>query len=333
MSVYCWFFLQNADWSHCLLDNFVPVSGRMATARKYIGGGKKVARTEHISLQVKTAPVPETIEDRYIDLLKRSLCRVLTAKPTERQTIAPGRRWLAFLNTVTQKILAPLRLELVRRIKTDADDYLESGTAALNRVEDAETMLGTRQLDQMQKCIRDVLDRNVPGDLLEAGVWRGGMTILMRAVLGAYCDTSRRVWVVDSFCGLPLPDKNVDSWWWRPGDMSASLEEVKENFARYGLLDDQVKFVKGFFEDSLPTASISELSVLRVDADLYQSTLDVLENLYPKLSHGGYAIFDDYQNLPECKRAIDEYRSTNGIEDPIVKIDTRAVYWIKNGDR
>ena len=276
--------------------------------------------------------MPETIEDRYIDLLKRSLCRVLTAKPTERQTVAPGRRWLTFLKTVTQKILAPLRLELVRLIKTDADDYLESGDAALNRVEDAETMLGTRQLDQMQKCINDVLDRDVPGDLLEAGVWRGGMTILMRALLEAYGDTSRRVWVVDSFCGLPKPDENVDSSWWRPGDMAVSLEEVKENFARYSLLDDRVKFVRGFFADSLPTASVSQLSVLRVDADLYQSTLDVLENLYPKLSYGGYAIFDDYQNLPECRRAIDEYRSANSIEDPIVEIDTRAVYWIKNKD-
>jgi O-methyltransferase len=292
-----------------------------------------VERTEHISLQVRTEPVPVTIEDRYLDLIKRSVSRLLFAKRTERQTIIPGRRWLAVLARIVQKLLAPMRLELVRKIQTDASDYLESGTAARNRVEDAETMLGTRQLDQMQRCVDDVLKRGVQGDLLEAGVWRGGMTILMKAVLQARGDASRRVWVVDSFCGLPTPDDEIDSWWWKTGDMAASLDEVKENFARYGLLDDQVMFVEGFFEDSLPNTPISQLAVLRLDADLYRSTLDVLENLYPKLSAGGYAIFDDYQNLPECRRAIDEYRAANGIDEPIIEIDTRSVYWIKAAGR
>ncbi len=111
--------------------------------------------------------------------------------------------------------------------------------------------------------------------------------------------------------------------------MAVSLDEVKGNFGRYGLLDDRVLFLKGFFKDTLPSASISKLSVLRVDADLYESTRDVLENLYPKLSVGGYAVFDDYRNLPECKRAVDEYRQVHGISEPIVEIDTRAVYWIK----
>ena len=291
-----------------------------------------MGQAEHISTLVKTEPIPRTIEDRYVDLLKRTLSRVLFAKQTERQTIAPGRRWLAFLVQLAQKALSPFRIELVRNISTGAEDYLESGTAARNRNEDAETMLGTRQLDQMQKCIDDVLDRNIPGDLLEAGVWRGGMTILMRGILEARGCKDRKVWVVDSFSGLPKPDDNVDSSWWKPGDMAASLDEVRENFARYGLLDNQVEFLQGYFEDTLPTAPIEQLSVLRVDADLYQSTLDVLEILYPKLSVGGYAVFDDYQNLPECRQAIDEYRSTQGIDEPIVKIDTRSVYWIKTAE-
>lgn len=126
---------------------------------------------------------------------------------------------------------------------------------------------------------------------LEAGVWRGGMTILMRAVLKVRGDDQRRVWVVDSFSGLPSPDKALDSFWWKAGDMAVSLDEVKSNFARYGLLDDQVVFLKGFFKNTLPTATISELSVLRVDADLYESTMDVLNHLYPKLSVGGVCHF------------------------------------------
>jgi O-methyltransferase len=190
-------------------------------------------------------------------------------------------------------------------------------------------MLGTLQLDQMQFCINDVCDRGIPGDLLEAGVWRGGMTVFMRGVLKARRDNLRRVWVADSFAGLPHPDARLDTFGWKAGDMAVSLDEVKTNFMRYGLLDDQVTFLQGFFRDTLPAASIPALSVLRVDADLYGSTLDVLNSLYPKLSIGGYAIFDDYQNLNDCRKAVDEYRQAHGICDQIIKIDTRAIFWIK----
>jgi len=107
------------------------------------------------------------------------------------------------------------------------------------------------------------------------------------------------------------------------------LEEVRENFARYNLQDDKVVFIKGFFAESLPHAPIDELSILRIDADLYDSTLDVLNVLYGKLSVGGYVVIDDYQNLRECQRAVDEFRTRHGISEELVKIDTRAVHWIR----
>jgi len=265
----------------------------------------------------------------YLDLMKRSLTRVLFAKEYQRQTLSPSRLWLRACNAVVRGVLSPLNLELVRVIRSGPEDYLESGHAAKNRVEDSETMLGTRQLDHMQMCINDVLDRGIPGDLVEAGVWRGGMTIFMRAALGVRRERKRRVWVVDSFEGLPNPDAALDSFGWKAGEMAVSVDEVRGNFARYGLLDDQVVFLKGFFSDTLPKAPISALSILRVDADLYESTRDVLENLYPKLSVGGYAIFDDYQNLIDCRRAVDEYRKTLSIREPITKIDSRAIFWRK----
>lgn len=282
-----------------------------------------------ISSAVKTSPEPRTAEEMYLDLLKRSLTRALFAKRHERHTLKPGRLLRRSLHAFVRRALAPLHLELVRVVRSGPEDYVESGHEAGNRVEDAETMLGTLQLDQMQFCITDVCDRGIPGDLLEAGVWRGGMTVFMRGVLKARGDNLRRVWVADSFSGLPDHDSALDSFGWKPGDMAVSLEEVKSNFARYGLLDDQVVFVKGFFADTLPHASISTLSVLRLDADLYESTRDVLNFLYPKLSIGGYAIFDDYQNLKDCRKAVDEYRQAHGISDPIINIDSRAVFWRK----
>jgi len=116
---------------------------------------------------------------------------------------------------------------------------------------------------------------------------------------------------------------------WRRGDMAVSLDQVRNNFARYGLLDESVEFLKGFFSETLPKAPIKRLAILRVDADLYGSTMDVLRNLYPALSAGGYAIFDDYQNLPDCRRAIDEFRGEHGVTEEIHRIDQRAVYWQK----
>lgn len=83
-----------------------------------------------------------------------------------------------------------------------------------------------------------------------------------------------------------------------------SLEDVREHFARYGLLDEQVRFLRGWFGDTLPTAPIARLAVLRLDGDFYESSLEALEALYPKLSPGGYAIVDDYGTFTECRAVL-----------------------------
>ena len=281
-----------------------------------------------VVLSVPTEPAPRDPAELYLDLMKKVLTRALIARGTERHTIRPRGPRSRLLHQFN-RVAARFGLELVGLVPSQAGDYLESGHEAMNRVEDAETMLGTRQLDHMQRCILDVLDRSVPGDLLEAGVWRGGMTIFMRAVLKAYGVTDRKVWVADSFAGLPEIDGQLETFAWRSGDMAASLDMVRDNFARYGLLDESVEFLPGFFSETLPKTTIGRLSILRADADLYGSTMDVLCNLYPALSVGGYAIFDDYQNLPDCRRAVDEFRSDHRITEEICRIDERAVYWQK----
>lgn len=286
-------------------------------------------RSMSISPLVETRPVPTTPAELYLDLLKRTLTRTVVARATERQTIQARLSVKRIALGAIKMLLRPLSLELVRLVRCTPEDYLESSHASQGRNEYAETMLGTRQLDNMQACITDVLRRGVPGDLLEAGVWRGGMTILMRAVLKAHEDPSRCVWVADSFEGLPEPDPVADTYGWRSGEMATTLNEVRDNFARYGLLDDRVRFLKGFFSETLPSAPISSLAILRIDADLYGSTMDAVTSLYPKLSPGGYAIFDDYRNLADCRRAVDEYRTLNSITEQIEPIDSRAVFWRK----
>jgi O-methyltransferase len=195
----------------------------------------------------------------------------------------------------------------------------------------AHTMVGIKRLNNIHFCMKDVLERNIPGDFVETGVWRGGSTILMRAILQTYGIKDRMVWVCDSFMGFPPPD--VEKY---PADkakrtcpiIAVSLEQVQENFSKYGLLDSQVQFLKGFFRDSLPTAPIEKIAVLRLDGDLYESTMDALINLYPKLSIGGYIIIDDLC-IPACVEALMDYRKAYGIDDPIEKIDWTGGFWKK----
>jgi O-methyltransferase len=265
-----------------------------------------------IAVAVKTSPAPSTPEKLYLDLLKKTLTRAQTVGRYTRRTL-----------------LGAGRFEISELVPTNPSGYLEAGGARLEmRQDDAETMVGTKQLDNIQFCITDVLKRRIPGDVIECGAWRGGVTILMRAVLRAYGDTEKTVWVADSFEGLPRPITRVDSGL-EQGMMAVSLEEVQENFARYGLLDERVRFLKGYFNKTLPTAPIVKLSVLRADSDLYGSQMDVLNNLYPKLSVGGYAIIDDYFELAGCQRAIDEYRQAHNITEEIKRIDSEGIYWQK----
>jgi O-methyltransferase len=194
------------------------------------------------------------------------------------------------------------------------------------------SMIGLRRLDNLQACVESVLEEGVEGDLIETGVWRGGACILMRAILKAHEIGNRNVWLADSFVGLPSPSCDAD----RGYDLSenrylaVSVEEVQAAFERFGLLDGQVKFLKGWFKDTLPTAPISRLAVLRIDGDLYDSTMDVLNSLYNKVAIRGFVIVDDYHNWPPCKRAVDEFRSRVGIRDPIQEIDGMGVFWRKS---
>ncbi len=198
----------------------------------------------------------------------------------------------------------------------------------------AHTMIGVLRLENIRTLVEDVLARGVPGDLLEAGAWRGGATIFMRAILEAHGVHDRSVWVADSFEGLPPanPEKYPADEGMKLNEievLAVSVEEVERNFERYGLLGDQVKFLKGWFKDTLHIAPIEQLAVLRLDGDLYESTMDTLVPLYPKVASGGYVIVDDYRIIPQCQKAVDDYRAKHGIDAPLVEIDWNGVYWQK----
>ncbi len=271
-----------------------------------------------IPAATETLHTPEAL---YLDLMKKCLTRSISVEQYELLGFPTG-----YLPTFLRRWLAAQPLRFVRH--TNPARRREGRDWPL----DGETMIGLPRLDHLQTCITDVIRRGVPGDLIETGVWRGGSTILMRAVLKAYAVTDRTVWVADSFQGLPKPNRrrypaDTGSTLWTRGPLAISLEQVQQHFARYGLLDGQVRFLPGWFRDTLPTAPIERLAVLRLDGDLYESTMDALRSLYPKLSVGGYAIIDDYGAVPACKQAVHDFRGAQGMTEEIQPVDWTCVYW------
>jgi O-methyltransferase len=249
-----------------------------------------------------------TLRARYLDLIRDSLIGLIHEDPS--YECRPGGGELAY----------------DRGKRVEGQDWPRR----------AVSMIGERRMTQLQRAVEDVLARGVPGDLIETGVWRGGACILMRAVLMAYGVRDRRVWVADSFEGLPAPDPAR-----YPADrgiafhtfeqLAVPLDEVRRNFDRYRLLDEQVVFLKGWFRDTLKDAPIARLAVLRLDGDLYESTMDALAALYDKVSPGGYVIVDDYGGIAACASAVTDFRRARGIAAPIRRIDATGVYWIKAG--
>lgn len=196
----------------------------------------------------------------------------------------------------------------------------------------AHTMIGELRLANVRNLTEEVIGKRVKGDFIETGVWRGGACILFRAVLKAHHVKDRCVWVADSFEGLPPPNEeeypaDVGDMFHTFPELSISLEQVKCNFKKYDLLDDQVKFLKGWFKDTLPNAPIKKLAILRLDGDMYESTKDALVALYDKVSVHGYVIIDDYHAVEGCRKAVHDFLSERNLNPKLVEIDGVGVYW------
>jgi O-methyltransferase len=270
------------------------------------------------------AAVSHDPRELYIDLVKKSLTYSLY-EGTDGTVYKPRAGWRrALLRSVL-----PGDVRMIRRIRGDQRVEGKDWPAL------ALTMVGAKRLDNLHRCVSTVLNDGIPGDLIETGIWRGGAVVLMRAVLKAHGVTDRTVFAADSFEGLPKPDAGTypadkGDRHWTHDELAVSLEQVRANVDRYGLLDEQVRFLKGWFKDTLPDASIERLAVARLDGDMYESTMTAIEALYPKLQPGGFLIVDDYGAVPTCRRAIEDYRARCGIKDPIETIDWTGVYWRKS---
>jgi O-methyltransferase len=255
--------------------------------------------------------------DAYLGLLKAALTR---SEQFEPPVPLKATNWKRHLIGPSQALLRRYGYQIVK--------------STAHRGGAGETIIGPQRLDSLRTAIEAILADGIRGDLIEAGVWRGGAGIFMRAVLASYDVTDRMVWLADSFQGFPSQqgiDAGVDfSGDATYADFAVGVDEVRANFARYNLLDDNVRFLEGWFADTLPSAPFEHLAIVRLDGDLYESTRDAISALYPRLSHGGFCFIDDYGAFDQCRLAVEEYRDAHGITESIVHVDSHCVYWRKD---
>ena len=282
--------------------------------------------------------MPTDAKQLYFDLLKKALTDYLHVD-SDYANGMPSEFWWpkSWLKNLRNRLLVGFlrrsHMLVLRHDRLTPAERRARREKGLDWPFNADTMIGLGRLDNLQMLIETVLADKIEGDLIETGVWRGGATIFMRAVLKAYGATDRLVWACDSFAGLPPPEP--DKYPADAGDphhtyrfLAVSQAEVARNFERYGLLDDRVRFVEGYFQDTLARVPATKFALLRLDGDMYASTIVALEALYDRLSPGGFVVVDDYA-LEPCRRAVGDFRDRRGIADPIVDIDGSGVYWRK----
>lgn len=229
----------------------------------------------------------ESARQAYLDLLARAVCNYLYIGADTPETVFPNR-----------------------------DDQFSDVAWTIPEEARPHTIAKFVQIENLRRIGEEVIRRGVPGDFLEAGIWAGGLVIYMAGLLRAYGETDRALWAADSFAGIPKSRDGqdaVDQWVER---WEAGLARVQSNIRRYDLLTPQIRFIQGYFADTLPGCAVERLALLRVDADTFDSTMDVLNALYHKVSPGGFVIIDDW-HLAGCRQAVIAFRDRHGITEPV----------------
>jgi hypothetical protein len=273
---------------------------------------------------------------RYLDLLARALVNLIYPEHELR---------VEHLERCGPEPDPIARLRLMRDIRRVRADDHAALVAAKREGElwrgrpspDAHTMVGLRRLEHLERCATRIFADGVPGDFLEAGVCQGGASIFLRALQVAYDEPHRTTWLADSFAGVPAPSHPVDvedgldlSETVQPW-LAADRRMVEQNFATYELLSERVRFLPGWFAESLPDAPVDQLALLRLDGDLYSSTRETLDALYDRVATGGYVVIDDYGALAACRRAVDEFRAERAVAAELRRVDWTSVFWRKTG--
>jgi O-methyltransferase len=275
--------------------------------------------------------IPMQARDAYLDLVGRALINDLHPDLGARIHRMAGALIAA---RGEQATTAAIEAELARFFAPlDASGRFEPGNWHAKIAGEPFTMGSPERLANVRQAAETVLREGVAGAFVETGVWRGGLCIMMKAVLRALGE-QRRIYVCDSFRGLPAiaegPDAELNSLHENPL-LSVSAAQVRENFARFDLFDDDVVLVEGWFADTMaPLArEIGEVAILRLDGDYYTSTREVIDPLYDHVAPGGFVIVDDYGCYRQARDAIHDFWDERGIKPELIQVDWTCHYWRK----
>jgi hypothetical protein len=235
---------------------------------------------------------------------------------------------------VAAGILWRVRYLVGRSIPAEYPDEMRSTIRRVRR----ETMTSPQRVAALCDAVEYLVRREVDGDLVECGVWRGGSMMAAAITLLRLGDTSRDLYLFDTFAGMPEPTDHDrpspydayllhERWRWQSkgphasGWSEASLERVRENMHSTGYPPERIHLVQGMVEETLPETAPETVALLRMDTDWYASTKHELEQLYPRLVEGGVLILDDYGHYEGARRAVDEYFAENETAPLLTRID------------
>ena len=200
------------------------------------------------------------------------------------------------------------------------------------------TMTSIARMYALYKSIAYIVKNNIPGDIAECGVWRGGSVMLAAYTLLSMGDTARTIYLYDTFAGMtapgPLdslnrPAKKID-WFKKRGVCYAEIDEVQSNLCATGYPKDKILFIEGDIKDTVPRTLPNCLALLRLDTDWYETTLHELEHMFPRVCAGGVLIIDDYGDWKGARKAADEYFQKNNTLGLLHRIDHTGRMGIKS---
>jgi O-methyltransferase len=186
------------------------------------------------------------------------------------------------------------------------------------------SMVTSKNLISLYNLVQKVDALDLPGDIVECGVWNGGSSALMGVAHrdGKTSKRQRAIWLFDSFRGLPPPsekDGAVEQQYYFEGLNKGAMDNVKKVFERLNVALDDVHIVPGWFNQTLPNAMINDVAILHIDADWYDSVKTVLDALYHRVVPGGFVILDDYGYWEGCERALNDYFAEHAIKNVVLQ--------------
>lgn len=233
------------------------------------------------------------------------------------------------------------KLGIVNITRKLPKDFDEKFTEIYNK-SSKYTMTSPERMYALYTAVKYISSNEIPGDMVECGVWRGGSSMITALTLNHLEDTQRKLFLYDTYKGMTMPSENdrkdeVDKWkQHNTKDYNAwayaSLDEVKVNIFSTNYPKSQIVFVEGEVEKTIPKIIPDKISLLRLDTDWYESTYHELKYLYPKLSKGGVLLIDDYGSKQGAKRAVNKYFGENNLHPLLIRVDSTCRVLVKTND-